>query len=70
MVPTPEIELQDLKFRGTKNYVSRSVSSSVSNSRSNSGRGTIKSDEVSSHNRDKGNHGLRQFLSKCGCVLN
>ncbi|XP_054775948.1 uncharacterized protein LOC129284479 [Prosopis cineraria] len=68
VVPVPEIELQDLKVRGTKNTVSRN--GSTSNSRSNSG--TTKSGKMSTstHYRGKSsNHGLKQFLDKGGGFL-
>ncbi|KAI9088971.1 hypothetical protein K1719_029250 [Acacia pycnantha] len=56
VVPAPEIELQDLKVRSTKNSVSRSGSTSNS--------GTTKSGKIMSTN-----HGLKQFLDKGGGLL-
>ncbi|XP_028764215.1 uncharacterized protein LOC114722365 [Neltuma alba] len=67
VVPVPEIELQDLKVRGTKNPVSRH--GSTSNNRSNCG--TTKSGKMSTstHYRDKSNYGLKQLLGKGGGLL-
>lgn len=69
VVPAPEIELQDLKVRGTKNSVSVSRNSSTSNSSSNSGTTQRSKSCNSTHYRDKSNHGLKQFVVKGGGFL-